>query len=84
VLLLKHNNRFRWFSAVPVGSKIAVSTGELVKRRSVLTSQMRLYLTLPEVEAFTFRNPARGRAHIDNDKLNKTRSKELPDTLFGE
>jgi hypothetical protein len=45
---------------------------------------MRLYLALPEGEAFTWRNPTGGCAHIDHDEPNGSRSEEIPDTFFGE
>jgi hypothetical protein len=84
VVLLKHHNRCRWYSPVPLRGEITVSTRELAKERSFLTRQTRLYLGLPEVEAFTCRNPTGSYAHIDNDEPNRSRSEELPDTFFVE
>ena len=84
MVLLKHNKRGRWFSAVPLRGKIAVFTGVLVKERFSLTRQTRLYFPLPEIKTFTRGNPSRGCAHIDNDELNRSRSEELSDTFFRE
>jgi len=84
VLLLKHNKWGRWFSALPLRGKIAVFTGELVKKRFSLICQTRLYFPFPEIKTFTRGNPSRGHAHIDNDELNRSRSEELSDTFFRE
>jgi hypothetical protein len=45
---------------------------------------MRLRFILPELEAFTRLNPARGSADIDNDELNIPRAEQAADVIFGE
>jgi len=45
---------------------------------------MWLGLILPELEAFTCWNPARGHTNIYNDKLNRTRPEKLSDILVCE
>jgi len=45
---------------------------------------MRLRFILPELEAFTRLNPARGSADIDNDELSSPGSEQAADVIFGE
>ena len=84
VLFLKNNNRRCWVAAIPLGGKVAVSTGKPFENYPCLPRQMRLCFTRPELEAFTRLNPARGRADIDNDELNRPTSEEASDVVFGE
>lgn len=44
---------------------------------------MGLCFTLPELEALTRLNPARGSADSDNDELNRPISEETADVIFG-
>jgi hypothetical protein len=44
---------------------------------------MGLCFTLPELEALTRLNPARGSADNDNDELNRPISEETADVIFG-
>lgn len=69
VMLLQHNNR-RFRFSIPLRCDIAIAIGKLVKRSRCLTRNVRSGLGLPEIEAFTLRNPARGCAHIGNYELN--------------
>jgi hypothetical protein len=45
---------------------------------------MRLRFILPELEALTWLNPARGSADIDNDELSSPGSEQAADVIFGE
>ena len=45
---------------------------------------MRLRFILPELEGFTWLNPARYRADIHDDELNFPRSEQATDVIFGE
>jgi hypothetical protein len=84
MVLLNHNERSRRICATQQRRKVAVCAGKFIKKGTRLLCQVRLYFTLPESETILQWNPPRSCTHIDNDKLDRSRSEELPDTFFGE
>jgi len=83
MVLFQHENRCLWPSWLPLRGKIAVAARKVVYTHLCVTRQMGFDLILPEVEAFRFWNPARGRAKIGDNKLNRTRRKNLADKFVG-
>ena len=71
-------------SLLPLRGEIAVPSGELVQSRLCSIRQVRLYFVLPEIEAFTGRNPSRCNSNIGNHKLNGAQGEEHPDVIEGE
>jgi hypothetical protein len=76
VALLKNNDGWSRFTAVPLGSEVAVTIGEIGRDRFCARGQMRLRLALPKLIGIPEMNPACCMSDIDNDELNRPNPKQ--------